>query len=229
MRSMLRAAMALGIAAVVTLSGAHAEPAADQDKAQAQMVAQESEPYLVAQSGSAYTRPDYKTLTNVPTDTNWTDKATWERPVQTIYVYDGGDVTAWSSTDTYQMNRRGAMGADVEYMRDDLDARFGVWANGRIANQAPRSVVNSMVRRMKDITGGEWTSAKKVDIAGVPAYHAHGTDVFGNYHYEVYAVKRWGNTYAFATRTFHSNRWNKQLADEVNYFITHIHPTNWNE
>ncbi|MGE0487843.1 MAG: hypothetical protein AB7S38_01380 [Vulcanimicrobiota bacterium] len=165
------------------------------------------------------------TLTNTPFDINWTGFNTWDRSA--TYPLDGGKVHMWLSTDTYRPNRKGAMGADEEYMRLGLRSRLGVWANGRVANQPPRAVVSQMVDRMRGITCGNWSSAEQVNIAGIPAFKATGTDAFGNYWYEVYALQRWGNTYAFAVRTDYSNRWNTQLHDEVAYLVTHIHPSSW--
>lgn len=259
MRAFLRVALSLGLVASFSTSAAVAEPTKNTDISQPSVVALDGpdrrarqreravespppmrrpatrrqmpapRPAPARTSTFKYEKMDCKTLTDVPFDINWTGDCTWDRPVHDIYVFDGGNIDMWTSTDTYRPNRRGAMGADQEYMRLALSSRLGVWANGRLENQAPRSIVNKMVRRMKGITCGTWTSAEAVNIAGIPAYKATGTDVFGNYWYEVYALKRWGQTYAFAVRTDYTNRWNTQLHDEIAYMVTHIHPTSWTE
>lgn len=257
MRSLFRAALTVGLAATVTIAGAQAEPAAQNSPAAATEIAmdgpdryervQEQAPERVqppqrrpervtpppprpapAVQTMKYEKMECKTLTNTPYDCNWTGQNTWQRPTD-VYYFDNENVHMFTSTDLYRPNRMGAMGADQEFMRLALNARLGVWANGNLGNQAPRSILNSMVARMQKLTCGTWSSPQAVNVAGVPAYRVTGVDEFGNYHYELYALQRFGNTYAFARRTDYSNRWNTQLQDELAYMISHIHPHNWDE
>lgn len=173
--------------------------------------------------GSA-TSAEYKTLTDSPRDTN---REGYSELAPDTLLLDGGNVTLWLKSDEWDINKKGAMGADVEFFSNRLDARIGVWANGDLAQKAPRSIVTDMVNRMKEITGGTWTPAEKVDLAGIPVYMSEGRDEYGNYYYKVYALERWGQKYAFAVRTDYDNRWNEWLNAELAYAVTHIHPTQW--
>ena len=121
------------------------------------------------------------------------------------------------------------MGSDREFINLDYDERLGVWANGQISELSPDSIVNTMVSRIKGLTCGEWTKAKAVNIGGVPASMATGYDAHGNYFYEVIALERFGNKYAFATRTPYNKRYSVERNTELAWMVTHIHPTSWSK
>ena len=175
-----------------------------------------------------YKKKECKTLTNVPYDVNAQEHhAVWQGPG--IYMLDNGRTHMWSPKDSYLRNKLGAMGADREYLNLDLSERVGVWANGRIAGKNLKSLVSGATSNMKNITCGDWSAPEQTNIAGVPVTMSRGVDVFGNYLYEVYALKRFGNTYMFATRTHYANQYNVDRNADLAYLITHIHPANWVE
>lgn len=174
-----------------------------------------------------YEKKECKTLTNTPYDINAPQHHSDEGPA--IYHFDRNRVHMFSSTDRYVHNKLGAMGADREFMRLEFCERLGVWANGRIAGQSPRTLVSEMTDRLRGLTCGTWTKPTEVNMAGVPVTMATGYDEFGNYFYEVIAFERWGNTYAFATRTPYKSRYHTGRNAELAYLVTHIHPSNWVE
>lgn len=175
-----------------------------------------------------YEKKECKTLTNVPYDVNAQDHhLVGDGP--SIYVLDNGKTHMWSPKDSYLRNKLGAMGADREYLNLDLCERVGVWANGRIAGQDLNTLVSNATSNMQNITCGDWSEPEQTNIAGVPVTMAKGVDVFGNYLYEIYALKRFGNTYMFATRTPYSNQYNVERNTDLAFLITHIHPSNWSE
>ncbi len=134
-------------------------------------------------------------------------------------------VKAEISNDDMMENKRAAMGADIEYFSHLYGARIGIWANKDIQKRAPRSILARMSRRMQQLTGGKWSSIRSVNVAGIPASKVTGVDLFGNYHYELYAWTRYGQTYAMAVRVPYEKRWDSKFNSDVAYILTHIHPS----
>lgn len=166
-------------------------------------------------------------LTSAPFDINGESWLCDRGPA--FYQFDNGNVHLWTPNGHHPINKLGAMGADREFLNMEYCQRTGVWANGRIADQSPKSIVSNMVSRIKGITCGEWTKPKKETIAGVPVTRATGYDAHGNYFYEVIALKRFGNTYAFTTRRPYKSRYSVHGNTELAWMVSHIHPSSWSE
>lgn len=175
-----------------------------------------------------YEKNEFRSLTDAPYDVNGREFFCYQNgPL--LYRFDDDRITLWTPTGRLPVNRLGAMGADTEFINVEYGQRLGVWANGRIADDSPQTIVSDMVARIKSITSGNWTEPTETHIAGVPVTMATGYDAFGNYWYEVIALERFGNKYAFATRTKYENRYNRYRNTELAYMISHIHPTTWSE
>lgn len=146
-----------------------------------------------------------------------------------VYSFDNGQVHAWSPTDAFLVNKLGTMEADREFLNLKACERLGVWANGGIAGSTPASIVADIVSKFKGVTCGSWTAPADYNVAGIPVTRATGVDVFGQYFYEVYALERFGNTYAFATRVPYRAMYNVKRNTDLAFLITHIHPAVWVE
>ncbi len=167
------------------------------------------------------------TLTNVRHDINGQTHHGPHGP--STYVFEDGAIHMWSSTDRYYVNRLGAMGADREFLNPDYCDRLGVWTNGRIAGQSPESIVTEMTERFAELACVTWSDPAPDNVAGIPVIKSTGYDIYGNYFYEVYALERYGNTYAFATRIPYKSRYNVKRNTNLEYMISHIHPSTWVE
>ena len=174
-----------------------------------------------------YEKRECKTLTNAPFDINGQPWICQNGP--TYYSFDEGNVHLWTPNGDTWVNKLGVMGADREFLNIEYCQRLGVWANGRIADQSTTGLVADMVKRIKSITCGTWTKPMETNIAGVPVTMATGYDEHGNYYYEVIALERFGNKYAFATRVPYKSRYSVHRNTELAWMVTHIHPTNWSE
>lgn len=174
-----------------------------------------------------YKKRECKTLTDAPFDINGEQWMCQDGP--TYYDFDEGRVHLWTPNADQPVNKLGAMGADREFLNIEYCQRLGVWANGRIADQSPKGVVASMVKRIKGITCGTWTKPTATRIAGVPVTMATGYDEHGNYYYEVIALERFGNKYAFATRVPYKSRYSVHRNTELAWMVSHIHPSSWSE
>jgi hypothetical protein len=174
-----------------------------------------------------YEKTECKTLTDAPRDINGEVWLCLDGP--TFYSFDEGRVRLWTPNGDQPINKLGAMGADREFLNLEYCQRLGVWANGRIADKSPQAMVGDMVSRIKAITCGTWSKPMADNIAGVPVTRAYGYDEFGNYYYEVIALERFGNKYAFATRIPYKTRYSVHRNTELAWMVTHIHPTSWSE
>ena len=174
-----------------------------------------------------YNKKECRTLTDAPQDISGLQWMCVDGP--TFYQLDSGQVRLWTPNGDQPINRQGAMGADREFLNLEYCQRLGVWANGRIADQSPKAMVSGMVSRIKSITCGTWSKPKATNIAGVPVTMATGYDVYGNYYYEVIALERFGNKYAFATRSPYKSHLSRHRKNELAWMVTHIHPTSWSE
>lgn len=168
-----------------------------------------------------------QTLTNAPMDINSEQWFSHSGP--RVYELDEGRVRLWAPSGRQPENSLGAMGADREFVNLEYSQRLGVWANGRLSEGSPRSIVTGMVGRAQTITGGTWTEPVETFIAGVPVAMATGYDLFGNYFFEVIALERFGHKYAFATRVPANERYSVKRNAELAWIVTHIHPSNWTE
>ena len=174
-----------------------------------------------------YEKRECKTLTDAPWDINGEQWLVHRGP--TFYGFDDGRVQLWTPNGHQPINKLGAMGADREFLNLEYCQRLGVWANGRIADDSPKTIVGDMVSRIKSITCGTWTQPEDTTIAGVPVTRATGYDEHGNYFYEVIALERFGNKYAFATRIPYKTRYDVHRNTELAWMVAHIHPSNWSE
>jgi len=174
-----------------------------------------------------YEKTECKSLTDVVYDINGESWMCADGP--TFYSFDEDRIRLWTPNGDQPINKLGAMGADREFLNLEYCQRLGVWANGRIAKQSTKQIVGDMVSRIKGITCGTWSKPTADNIAGVPVTKAYGWDAFGNYYYEVIALERFGNRYAFATRVPYKSRYSVHRNTELAWMITHIHPTSWTE
>ncbi|MBI3924908.1 MAG: hypothetical protein HY319_05155 [Armatimonadetes bacterium] len=172
-------------------------------------------------ASAAWGEVPYKTLTDAPRNLNGA-RSHVNVPVEWEM---NRWVEAWVPNDTYVPNLAGAMGADLEFFSFERAARVGIWAGKDIQEKSPKSIVGQMAERMQELTGGDWTTARNINVAGVPATQVTGVDVFGNYHYDLYALERFGQKYAVAIRTPYENRWDRDLNIDIAYLISHLHPT----
>lgn len=175
-----------------------------------------------------YEKHECKTLSEVPYNLQGEEFFCYQNRPITFYL-DDGDVTMWTPMGRYPTNKLGAMGADREFMRLEFAERLGVWANGRIQDQSPQTIVSDMQARIEEMVCGTWTGPKATNIAGIPVTMATGVDEHGNYHYEIMSWERFGNTYAVATRVPYNVRYNTQRNAENAWIVTHMHPTTWVE
>lgn len=174
-----------------------------------------------------YKKRECRSLTDAPWDLNGLQWNCDRSP--RFYSFDEGRIHLWVPQGNQHINKMGAMGADREFLNLEYCQRLGVWANGRIADSSPKQLVGDMVSRIKGITCGTWTKPQATHIAGLPVTMATGYDEHGHYFYEVIALERFGNTYAFATRTPYKGRYNIHRNNELAWMVTHIHPTSWSE
>lgn len=176
---------------------------------------------------SVHSKGEARTLTDAVWDLNGERWLFSNGPK--MYELDDGRVHLWTLRGHYPVNRLGAMGADREFLTLEYGQRLGVWANRRIAGESPKSTVAEMVSRMSSLTGGTWTEPQETHVAGIPVTKACGYDEFGNYYYEVIALERFGNRYAFATRVPYRFRHDTRRNTELAWMISHIHPSLWTE
>jgi len=175
-----------------------------------------------------YEKTDCKSLTNVPYDLQGEEFYCYQdRP--TMFYFDDGKIRMWTPEGRFPVNKLGAMGADREFMRLEFAERFGVWANGRIEDKSPQTIVSEMEARIKEMVCGTWSGPQAVSIAGIPVTRATGYDYYGNHFYEIMAWERFGNTYAVATRVPYNVRYNTQRNIENAWIVTHMGPVTWVE
>jgi len=169
---------------------------------------------------AAWSDPNWKTLTDAPRDFDG-QGFNYNRPIDT--PHSGGDIVITMPNDTWLLNYAGAMGADKEYINEQIGARLGIWAGSSLEGKQPRAVVSEWVGNIKQITGGDWQAPKAVTIAGQPVVQSWGVDAFGNYAYRVIAFTKFGVNYALVTRIPYEHRWNRALDEDTSYLITGSH------
>ncbi len=116
-------------------------------------------------------------------------------------------------------------GQGLEFLSDKRRARLGVEAHLAGSRWSAPRALQATMDRLKTAHGGTWTSPQNVHVGGIPALKASGRDVFGNYHYEIYAVERAGIQFLVWMRTPYQNRWNKDLNADVAWVIQNLHPS----
>jgi len=174
----------------------------------------------VTLTAGAWAAPNWKSLTDAPRNTEGAPVVV-ESPVQVRDLSNHGVVIALGRG--WTVNQAGQMGADREFYNEAVGARLGVWAGDSIKGSTPRNLVNEWVKNIKDLTGGNWSTPKATTIAGVPVVQASGYDAFGNYYYRVVSYTRFKVNYAFAMRCDYSQRWNRQLAEDMTRMVTDSH------
>ena len=174
----------------------------------------------LSMSLSAWAAPNWKTLTDAPRDLGG---ARSNPDMPNNYVMSDDMVIVTIPGDEWTINHLGQMGADMELLSDRLMTRLGVWAGQSLKGKNPRATVSEWITNISGLTGGTWTAPKQQFFAGVPVTYATGVDVFGNYHYGLYAWTRYGVNYGLALRTPYENRWNTELDRHVSYIISESH------
>lgn len=171
---------------------------------------------------AAMAAPNWKTLTDAPRNTDGAglDK---NRPIH--LRHSGGDLCLEIQNDNWMLNTAGQMGADREFFNEKTGGRMGVWAGDSLAGKEPRALVTDWVKSIKSLTGGNWSEPKLTNIAGIPVVQATGVDVYGNYFYRVVAFTKFGVNYAVAIRCDYSDRWSRQLDNDITAFVTGSHLT----
>ncbi len=116
-------------------------------------------------------------------------------------------------------------GQGLEFLSDHRLARLGVEARVADGSWNATQAVSKVANAWKSAHGGTWTTPQNVWVAGLPATMISGTDVFGNYHFEVYGVERAGLQFVVWMRTPYENRYNTALNSDVSWIINNIHPS----
>ena len=169
---------------------------------------------------AAWSAPNWKTLTDAPRNIDG-QGFRHDRPVD--MPHSGGDVIIAMPNDTWVLNSEGGMGADKEFYQEVIGARLGIWAGSSLEGKQPRAVVSEWVGNIKQITGGDWTAPKAVNIAGQPVVQSWGVDGFGNYAYRVLAFTKFGVNYALVSRIPYEYRWDRTLDEDTTSLITDCH------
>lgn len=176
----------------------------------------------LSMSLAATAAPNWKTLTDAPRDLGG---ARTNVDMPNNYYFSDDMVIVAIPGDEWAVNHLGQMGADVELLSDVLETRLGVWAGASLKGKNPRATVSEWITNISGLTGGTWTAPRTQHFAGIPVTYATGVDVFGNYHYALYAWTRYGVNYGLALRTPYENRWNTDLDRHISYIITESHIT----
>jgi len=133
-----------------------------------------------------------------------------------------GAVVLLMPNDEWAVNHTGE---GLEFLSDKRKARLGVEAHLAGSQWSPASALQATLDSLKKAHGGTWTTPESVNVAGIPALKASGTDVFGNYYFEIYGVERAGIQYLVWMRTPFQNRWNTKLNADVAWVINNLHPS----
>jgi hypothetical protein len=138
------------------------------------------------------------------------------------YHLADGAIVLLMPNDEWAVNHTGE---GLEFLSDERQARLGVEAHLAGSDWSPANALQATVDNLKKAHGGTWTAPEHTNVAGIPALKASGTDVFGNYYFEIYGVERAGIQFLVWMRTPYQNRWNTRLNADVAWVINNLHPS----